>query len=559
MISTYRMLLSPKLQTVRHRSRGNGSRTARQILIGALGLFVGYGLYWGVTELLEILLRVEDVGRLLAFKVLSIGLVAMLGILLLSSLIAALSSFFLARDLPAIRSAPADWLAVYFARLTETLVSSSWMVLLLLIPLLIAYEQVFGGGIGFYAVSVLAFVPFFLIPAVVGSAITLLLVRVFPASSSRDVLGFISIGAVGLLVLGLRVLRPERLVNPDASRELVDYLAVLRGPSSPWLSSQWTADAVAGYLDGAFEPFWLLLLWSTAAGLVVLGAVLHSRMFPLCFTRAQEGVDQRVKRHAGWRAYEALLSPLPLRRRELILKDTRAFFRDTTQWSQLILLAVLVVVYVYNIRVLPIRSNEVLERWLVSIVFFLNLALSGFVLAAIAARFVFPSYSLEGRTLWLLGSSPVRTSTLMWSKFWIGAVPLTVLAVALAGATNVFLGVGTGLMIISLVTTAALSLAFTSQALAWGVFFPQFEAENAAQIPTSVGGLLFMLGAIGNLILVILVQYLPLRAYVWSGFPGGEARDPTGWELGIALVLTLALCGLATLVPYRAASRRLDA
>ena len=37
------------------------------------------------------------------------------------------------------------------------------MVLLLLIPLLIAYEQVFGGGIGFYAVSVLAFVPFFLI------------------------------------------------------------------------------------------------------------------------------------------------------------------------------------------------------------------------------------------------------------------------------------------------------------------------------------------------------------------------------------------------------------
>ncbi|MEN8144943.1 MAG: hypothetical protein ABFS14_08325 [Gemmatimonadota bacterium] len=559
MIGTYRTLLSPKLLTIKQRSRGGGSRTARRLLIGALGLLVGYGLYWGITRLLEILLMVEDLGPLLASKILSIGLLAMLGILLLSSLIAALSSFFLARDLPAIRSAPVDWLAVYFARLTETLVSSSWMVLLLMLPLLIAYEQVFEGGIGFYAVSASALIPFFLIPAVVGSAVTLLLVRVFPAARSRDILTFVSIATVGLLVLGLRLLRPERLVNPDASRELVDYLAVLRGPSSPWLSSQWTADAMTGYLEGGFDPFWLLLLWSTAAGLVVLGALLHWRMFSLCFTKAQEGADQRVRRHAGWRAYETLLSPLPLRRRELILKDTRTFFRDTTQWSQLILLAVLVVVYVYNIRVLPIRSNEVLQRWLVSIVFFLNLALSGFVLAAIAARFVFPSYSLEGRTLWLLGSSPVQTSTLMWSKFWIGAAPLTVLAVALAWVTNAFLGVETGFLVLALVTTAALSLAFASQALAWGVFFPQFEAENAAQIPTSVGGLLFMLGAVGNLILVILVQYLPLRRHVWSGFTGGEATQAVGWELGTALVLTLAVCGLTTLVPYVVASRRLDA
>ena len=50
-----------------------------------------------------------------------------------------------------------------------------------------------------------------------------------------------------------------------------------------------------------------------------------------------------------------------------------------------------------------------------------------------------------------------------------------------------------------------------------------------------------------------------MRFYLMSGFPGREARDPTGLELGIALALTLGLCGLATLVPYRAASRRLDA
>ena len=40
------------------------------------------------------------------------------------------------------------------------------------------------------------------------------------------------------------------------------------------------------------------------------------------------------------------LLPVPLTARNLVLKDLRTFFRDTTQWSQLILLAVLVVVYV---------------------------------------------------------------------------------------------------------------------------------------------------------------------------------------------------------------------
>ena len=62
--------------------------------------------------------------------------------------------------------------------------------------------------------------------------------------------------------------------------------------------------------------------------------------------------------------------------------------------------------------------------------------------------------------------------------------------------TNVLLGVQPGLFLLSLVSVVALSLTFTAQALAWGVYYPEFESENAAQIPTSVGGLLFMLGAL---------------------------------------------------------------
>ena len=49
------------------------------------------------------------------------------------------------------------------------------------------------------------------------------------------------------------------------------------------------------------------------------------------------------------------------------------------------------------------------QFFLVSLVVFLNLGLAGFVLAAVAARFVFPAVSLEGKQMWLLALEPARS------------------------------------------------------------------------------------------------------------------------------------------------------
>ncbi|MFQ5747200.1 MAG: hypothetical protein ACE5HF_08290 [Gemmatimonadota bacterium] len=551
------VLLLPKWRSGRRRGVGERGRFARAALVLVIGAIAWPLMYTAFFRLLRALRGVPEVGPLLAAKLLGVGLLLFLGILFLSNLVGALSSFFLARDLPVLLAAPTDWLSLYWARLTETLVSSSWMVVLLMLPVVVAYERVYEAGAAFYGLAVVTVVPFLVIPAALGSAGTLVLVRVFPARRSRDILGLVSIGAVAMLVLGLRVIRPERLVDPEGFRNLVDFLAVLRGPSSPWLASQWGADALTGWLDGPFDPFPLLLLWSTAAGVVVLGAALHRRLYSTCFTKAQEGAEGQIRRGAGWRGVERLLAKLPVARRHLILKDVRLFFRDTTQWSQLIILAVLVVVYVYNINVLPLRSGPMIGRYLVTIIVFLNLALTGFVLAAIAARFVFPALSLEGRTLWLLGSAPIDARSILWSKFWVGALPIAFLAVLLTALTNILLGVQGGLLALSLASVVALSLAFTSQALSWGVFYPEFESENAAQIPTSLGGLLFMLCALGSLALVVGVQVWSLRGFLLSGLPGRPSREPLAAELWVAALLTVTILALLAILPYRAAIARL--
>ena len=208
---------------------------------------------------------------------------------------------------------------------------------------------------------------------------------------------------------------------------------------------------------------------------------------------------------------------MPAAKREFIFKDLRLFFRDNTQWSQLILLAVLLLIYIFNIKSLPIHSGERIPFSLVIVISFLNLGLAGFVLAAVAARFIFPAISLEGRQMWLLRSSPLDPGAMLWSKYWTGTVPLLVLALVITVLTNWLLQAGVFMMAVSVGTILLYTLAASALALTFGVFYPQFGTENAAQIPTSFGGVVYMMASLSLLALVIMLEAPPvaaqLRAY----------------------------------------------
>jgi len=106
------------------------------------------------------------------------------------------------------------------------------------------------------------------------------------------------------------------------------------------------------------------------------------------------------------------------------------------------------------------------------------------VLASIAARFIFPAVSLEGRQMWLLRSSPLDLRPCYGpSTGWDGAAAHP--RPDSHGLTNALLEVTPFMMILSLATMAGLTLAIAAMALTFGTLYPQFETENAAQIPTS--------------------------------------------------------------------------
>jgi ABC-2 type transport system permease protein len=556
--ASLRHLLAPKWLTAKARATvGERGRGARLLVLGAFG-FAFWGVIFAVLfRLLRYFRGVPEIGVLLAGKLLGLMLVGFFSILMLSNVITALSSFFLARDLDLLVGAPVDWLKLYGAKLAETLINSSWMVVLMAVPMLSAYGVVYQGGWAFPFIAVAAFLPLLVIPTVLGSAITLLLVNAFPARRTRDILSVIAVLAAGGIVIMFRLIRPERLARPEGFRSLVEFVTLLRTPTSPLLPSEWAQRGLMSWLEGGWDALPFYLLWSTALAAIVLGAVLHRTLYAKGFSKAQESAQRFARATLAGRTGRAILAPFGVLRRELVLKELRLFFRDTTQWSQLILLAVLVVVYVFNIKFLPLRG-EGMTLFLVNVIPFLNLALAGFVLASIAARFLFPAVSLEGRTLWLLRSSPMSMRDLLWSKFWVGTLPLLVLALGIVAVTNYLLQVGEFIMWVSTFSIVFMTLAIAGLAIGFGTAYPQFETENAAQIPTSFGGLLFMMASVVVIGGVVVLEARPVYSYL-SAQAFGLGTEPGLTEMALGFGLAALLCVAGTLVPITIALRKLEA
>lgn len=75
-------------------------------------------------------------------------------------------------------------------------------------------------------------------------------VVVVPASRIRTLFVFLGLSLFILLYLAFRILRPERLVDPEVFSATLFYFKSMSTPSSPFLPSTWCYDALTSALKG---------------------------------------------------------------------------------------------------------------------------------------------------------------------------------------------------------------------------------------------------------------------------------------------------------------------
>lgn len=521
----------PKL--LRSHRIGRGQLLTRLVFFVA-GLAIAGGIYAGAVWFLDLCYQVEAVGPLICRRLLDLMLAVLLSVLLLSNIVTALSSFFLADDLELLVTAPIPPRSLFGARFAEQVLHSSWMVLAFGLPVLLAFAKVAGGGTTYLAI-VVVLLPLMIFPAAAGLIIALLLVTYLPAARVRDlVVALLFIGFI-VIYLFVRLMEPERFLNPEGFASLVNLLASLSSPAGSWLPSHWgTVVLVSTFKDSAVSPRgWLLLLaalWTGAGASYVVVSAMFRRLYATAYSRSQEGgrvarisrlwarmrgrplpADGRI-RTPGRRAptvdlVRALGSLAPRgAMREFLIKDLKLLLRDASQWSQLVLLLALVFVYLYNFR----HFRHLGESGLIGqlAIFMVGMGLSGFVTTAVSVRFAFPLVSLEGRMLWLLGSAPLRPRQILWSKLLSTLPPLLVVSELMSVVSSIILGAPGSMILLGALVAALTAVSVASLSVGLGAVLPDYKAESAAKVAASFGGLVCM-----SMAMVVALTLVALAIY----------------------------------------------
>lgn len=560
-----RTLFYPQLAGFRRDREGRG--TYRAAILVTLGVLFWIILYTVMYRLLSHFATVDlDLGKILASKLMALVFLLWLSFLAFSSLITSVSHCFLSRDLPMWVAAPIPLRRLFRVKIVEIGLLSSWTAIFLAVPVWVAYGRVFDAGAVYYGALALTALCCVVITTSIGMTIAVALVNLFPARKARDLLSLVAlVFLVGVIVL-LRALRPEEFVRPEDFGTWAEYLVSLSNPTLPWLPSYWASRILSEILGLHQQVHWDVVQWY--ALLLVLGAALSSafaagvfrEMFRTGYSKSQESRQVLWTRRAEWqRVVRAVASPFPARVRALIVKDISTFFRDPSQWSQFFLLLTVVAVYVYNFRVLPLDSAGGTGYFLRNLMAFLNVALVGLVATALAARFVLPSVSLEGNSLWLLRVSPLSVRELLWAKFWSGLIPLIILAELLVLLTNQLLETTPLLSVLSIVAVLFLSVAIVGMAVGIGATHPRFDAPDSAQVTSGYAGFLFMVAsALLVLVSVIVLAwpvYISFRA-TWFGL--GVGPGEWGGVIG-GLISVGGICAIAVVVAMRSGISRLGA
>ncbi len=112
------------------------------------------------------------------------------------------------------------------------------------------------------------------------------------------------------------------------------------------------------------------------------------------------------------------------------------------------------------------------------------------------------------------------------------------------------------MMVISIGTMLLLTFAISALALGFGALYPRFDTENAAQIPTSFGGLMFMMSAVMLLVLVLMIESRPVMQYLRAQLTGRPAIIDA-WLIA-SLALVVVVCLAATFIPLRLGLRKME-
>lgn len=518
----------------------------KALLLVALAALFAFGEFRFFFKIFTYLREeAEYLSRHLTVQLVNILNITILSMLFFSNLTNAIYYFFVSYDLELLLSMPFGTRRLIVNRYIENTFASSWMPLVALVPFYAALAASFDLPLSFAVKAAFLHLPFFFLMSGIGAMVTLLVVNFFPARRAYQVLWSLSALFIAVLVVVVRMIRPERLFRPGLDDEFMGFLKGLEAPDYPYLPSTWLTQGITAAtfdLDGYGR--YAALLFVTAAVSVTLFVVVAPRIYLRCFSRAHTGDRRKGRRSAVTDRVAAAIGTTPVMR-SFIAKDIKEIIRDTGQWSQLLLLLGLVFVYLFSVKSLPIQHAITMN-----IVAFLNTGILGFIVAALVNRFVFPAFSAEGRVLWVIRTLPVNVAEVFWGKAVLYFIPLFAFGGTIALLSNWVLGVDRFIWAFTALNVFVIIATLTVLGLATGMLYPKFRYTNITEVSFSYGGIVYMLGSMLYIGAGLVLQARPMYVYLRSTY---LSQAVSYWSFGVFFLLFAGLSAVLCAVAYRRA------
>jgi ABC-2 type transport system permease protein len=532
----------------------NAASIARIVLVAIVfGLFLR-GDFVLFRRLFHAISQVETATPLFAIGILRnlLGMVFLTATIVLfsSSLTAAIGAFFSDLDLDLYHGAPRSALRIAIARWAKTLVQSAAIVFAFLIPLFIAYAKQYHLAPSFYATMLVNLVLLLTIPVSLASITILLLVRFFPVMRVHQIVATLAMIVLTMVVIAFRMSRPERFFTEVTTDDALRVLKSIELPSMSVYPSTSLADLMVHSGGQALLPVIAPRILIMAGFLFAIFVTVARGAYFQAFVRARESMAPTALGSAfATRVIDRMLTKVDLQARALIAKEVRTLGRDVAQWSQLFLMAALMFIYLYNIRMLPLGGDT-----RATIIAYANVGMAGFVIAAICLRFAYPSVSSEGKAFWMVQSGPVSYRQFLRVKVAVYSAPLTILAIVLTAFANTILHADRVIWAFTLAGASMLAITLVSLGVAMGAFAPNFAAENPLQVGLSLGGFAYMAISLMYVGAVMLLMAKPIIGYIfWRILK--ITSEPVAAILPVVIAVTLS--GVLMVFPLLAAERRL--
>ena len=389
------------------------------------------------------------------------------------------------------------------------------MFFIFFLPILVAYCEMYHLSYSFVFLSCLKAIPFLLIPCGISMALGTIFM-IFAATLRKNAV-FIVLLFIGLLGYGMStfitLLSQSRNSSVGGAQAIINLISFFDNPNPVWLPSRWIADMISSYVAGEPDVFLLKssLLWSTAFGAAAVGFLVFDsfhmrvRSYAYSYGRTAEEDADNAKESPLYSLLDSWYSLLPISPslRAIIVKDLISLTRDKVQSLQLLIYLGVGGVYLLVISFMSTAlslDGIALQLWWV-VLSILNLVFSGFVLAAIITRLVYPSISLEGKGFWVLSVGPVSISQVVRAKYWCW-LPLTIVIYNLLTISGLFaINASWQVRLLTVCFSTIIAVGTSALGLAMGALFAKFEWESANQI-TAGAGTLILLSACLVLILI---------------------------------------------------------